>query len=325
MNNEQRQNNWTKYWAGNQIESCAAGIKAKNSEVDTFWAETVKELTENSKVLDLCTGKGDVIAKLAELQKINKDKISHYTGVDLAVIEQKEVANRFKEGGEKFLFEYGTDITSLPYPNQTFDLVTSQFGIEYALKTKVVAEFCRVLKSGGKARFVLHHHNSVLVEVAKEEMTHTDLLFTKGGYLDAIEQLLPMFAKLRNPANAKKLNKDQEAIHAREVFNKESEILINKINKSNVPDILKDALNASQRLLGIAKEKGSSAAKAELKRYKTELEQSRDRMTDLVNVAVTKEQLEELEEAVKKFEREFSVQKELKSNSHIVAWGIEIA
>ena len=48
-------------------------------------------------------------------------------------------------------------------------------------------------------------------------------------------------------------------------------------------------------------------------------------MSDLVEVAVAKEQLEKLAETVNKFGKKITVQQELKSNSHIVAWGVEIA
>ena len=102
-------------------------------------------------------------------------------------------------------------------------------------------------------------------------------------------------------------------------------MLLSRIERSSVPDILKDALNQSKKIFHVAKLQGPSAAKAELSRYKGELEQSRERMSDLVEVTVTKEQLDKLAETVNKFGKEITVQQELKSKSHIVAWGVEIA
>ncbi|PXF64004.1 class I SAM-dependent methyltransferase [Kangiella spongicola] len=325
MNKKQRQTNWTKYWTENQIDSCSAGVKAQDSEINNFWADTEKMLNETSSVLDLCTGKGDVIAQLIKLQKNKKHGLSLYTGADIAAIDQEIVADRFVEVSKNVSMDYETDVNALPYLDEAFDIVTSQFGVEYAFETGVVKELCRVMKSTGKARLVLHHSDSILLKVAKEEMSHIDILSEKAGYIELIEQLIPVFAKLRNPANAKKLNKDEKAIRVRDLFNKESGVLLSRIERSNVPDILKDALNQSKKIFHVAKLQGSSAAKAELSRYKGELEQSRERMSDLVEVAVSKEQLEKLAETVNKFGKKITVQQELKSNSHIVAWGVEIA
>ncbi|MBV34762.1 MAG: hypothetical protein CMP47_04810 [Rickettsiales bacterium] len=325
MNKKQRQTNWTKYWTENQIDSCSAGIKAQDSGISNFWADTEKMLNETSRVLDLCTGKGDVIAQLIELQKNKKHGLSLYTGADIAAIDQELVALRFEKVSKNVSMDYETDVTALPYSDEAFDIVTSQFGVEYAFETGVVKELCRVMKSTGKARLVLHHSDSILVKVAKEEMSHIDILSQKAGYIELIEQLIPVFAKLRNPANAKKLNKDAKAIRVRDLFNKESGMLLSRIERSSVPDILKDALNQSKKIFHVAKLQGPSAAKAELSRYKGELEQSRERMSDLVEVTVTKEQLDKLAETVNKFGKEITVQQELKSKSHIVAWGVEIA
>ncbi|AOE49052.1 class I SAM-dependent methyltransferase [Kangiella sediminilitoris] len=325
MNIKERKKNWSNYWKSNSIDSCSQGVKSTDSEIDTFWKDTAKSLNKDSQVLDLCTGRGDVVDKMISAQESAGKDISHYTGVDLSEIPSELAMSRFKSHAQRVNLNYGTSVAALPYDDNKFDLVTSQFGIEYAVSKDSLIEIFRVLKNEGKLRLVIHHQNSILTKVAKEERSHIEYLIDESNFFDLAQKLIPVFAKLRNPANAEKLNKDQEAISLRSLFNNASKGILDRAAKSNHPDALKEVLSFTEGLFRVAREQGVKPAKDELSKYIDELKQSKVRMQELIDCAFTEEDIKGLEQQVNQLGHKIVKTSELTSKSYIVAWGLEIS
>lgn len=98
------------------------------------------ELSDNAKILDLCTGTGD-IAALLKKRFPNAD----ITGADFSE-EMLKVAIR----KHKKLNFVNADCMKLPFKNESFDLVTISFGLRNTTNyNKVMSEISRVLKPGG--------------------------------------------------------------------------------------------------------------------------------------------------------------------------------
>lgn len=317
MNTTQRQKNWTNYWKSNATDSCRQGIKAKDAQLDEFWAEGADKIKHGDTVLDLCTGKGDVIKQLITHLGSTSNG-SKFIGVDISDLDEALADN-----DDRIELQYNISVTDLPFEDGTFDMVTSQFGIEYGLNERSIAEFCRVLKKDGVIRFALHHKESILINVAKEEIKHIQLLLSDSGYLKCISNLIPIFAKLKNPANAKKLSNDSDAILKRDAFNKESQKIIDCLKNTSVPELLEDSLKFSHRVFEIAK-KSRALAKKEAAKYESQLREAKERMEELIEVSLSVSDLHELDKKLKKYEKKISFKKELRNNDEIVAWGVEI-
>lgn len=155
------------------------------------------ELPNEPKILDLCTGTGD-IAKLLHKRYPN----AQITGVDFSE-EMLKIAREKHKNIKNIKFIEG-DCLSLPFENETFDLVTISFGLrntaDYA---KVVSEIRRVLKLGGKFVHIdfgqgTEFSNKVFVEIVKfiaqvqEDESYIYLLDSKNTF-PSPEELIKLF------------------------------------------------------------------------------------------------------------------------------------
>ncbi len=99
------------------------------------------KIKENSKILDICTGTGDITKILKE-----KYKTFDIVGVDVSS-NMLEIAKK-KNPEITYIL---ADVKNLPFPNSIFDYVISSFGYRNILdKKSAISEIKRVLKREGK-------------------------------------------------------------------------------------------------------------------------------------------------------------------------------
>lgn len=95
------------------------------------------------KILDLCTGTGDLAGMLKE-----KFPQAHITGVDFSPEMLNMARNKWKKYPDIEFLE--TDCSQLPFEDESFDLCVISFGLRNVENiSKVLGEIYRVLKSGG--------------------------------------------------------------------------------------------------------------------------------------------------------------------------------
>ncbi len=129
--------------------------KAKSAAMGRQVTETIVEYAQphpGMKVLDLASGTGEPAISLASRVGAS----GHVTAFDLSpeLLEiaaqratQRELAN--------FSIQQG-DAHHLPFPDESFDLVTSRFGVMFFREcVQAMKEVHRVLKPGGRAAFLV--------------------------------------------------------------------------------------------------------------------------------------------------------------------------
>ena len=178
-------NPWSLYWQGGHIDSCIASTGSEDRALITaLWQALANELPASARILDLATGNGAV-----PLDLLSANSTLEITGVDLAEIAPEKLLES-EPRLARVSFQGGIDVCELPFDNDGFDAVTSQFGIEYAPLELALAEAARVLKPGGKLLFLLHHAESAVVKPAAELVAEIDTLFRDTGLLDVFNQYL---------------------------------------------------------------------------------------------------------------------------------------
>lgn len=124
----------------------------------------VKDKVSGKDVLDLGCGSGLFTIKLLNWG-------AKPVGIDVSEEMVKVARKSFSE----ISFDVG-DAEKLPYPDNSFDIVTSSLVLHYMKDlNKVMAEVARILRDGGIFIFSMHHplfknHRSVMVDGKKEKV-----------------------------------------------------------------------------------------------------------------------------------------------------------
>jgi ubiquinone/menaquinone biosynthesis C-methylase UbiE len=120
---------------------CAIAREMGAPEAESFVARM--ELEPGARVLDIACGTGNLTIPLAR-------RGARATGLDMMPHLLKEARARAAREGLPIRFDEGFAET-LPYPDGSFDVLVSMFGIMFSpLPATVVSEMARVLRPGGR-------------------------------------------------------------------------------------------------------------------------------------------------------------------------------
>ena len=118
--------------------------------IDRGWRKQLVRacaLGPDSRVLDLCSGTGDVAFALAEQGRPAEVVATDFVPEMLAVAEKKAAERRT----ETPVFFSVADAQDLPFPDESFDVVTVAFGVRnLPERERNFTEVLRVLKPGGR-------------------------------------------------------------------------------------------------------------------------------------------------------------------------------
>ncbi|ABV36181.1 methyltransferase type 11 [Shewanella sediminis HAW-EB3] len=155
-------NHWSDYWEQGHLTSFGESFSSNYTGVlNEIWAPRFEELTNDFKVLDIATGNGALPLLVSDYLK-NRAVEGEVIGVDLAKIKTDINAVNLADNLKVKLLS-NIDCIELPFENGQFELVMSQYGIEYADLKKAIPEALRVLSTKGRLALVMHHENSLIL------------------------------------------------------------------------------------------------------------------------------------------------------------------
>lgn len=147
---------WSEYWEQGHMTSFGDAFKTNyQGEIKDLWQGYSRTLDRHSKILDIGTGNGAVIELIQSVSQHN------CVGIDLAQINNN-VTNCING---RFMSNVSAE--KLPFENAEFDVVISQFALEYSDVDLSISEIHRILKPKGKLNLVCHKSNSIIVEPNK--------------------------------------------------------------------------------------------------------------------------------------------------------------
>ena len=161
---------WTTFWKqgfptsfANQLPNNYTGKLAQ------FWQSHFTQLN-NVKILDIATGNGAIALLAAKTDTVKNNNLEIFA-VDYADINPLSSTNNkaLIDLYKKINFTSRTPIEELPFPDSTFDLVTSQFGFEYAELNSAAKEIARVVSKYGTFISICHYENSKIHRYCLED------------------------------------------------------------------------------------------------------------------------------------------------------------
>ncbi|MCA1780588.1 MAG: tetratricopeptide repeat protein, partial [Xanthomonadaceae bacterium] len=121
----------------------------------------------------MATGNGAVPELLLDCLRADQLPVSFY-GVDQAKIHPRLPAS--PRAGVQCHWYPNTPVETLPFASSMFQVVTSQYGVEYGDLEVAVAESARVLRPGGHLQWICHARSGHLARDANEEATRARAL-----------------------------------------------------------------------------------------------------------------------------------------------------
>ena len=275
---------WTRYWRTGAAHSCAGSYSpAYEGAIAEFWRAGFSSLPFGSRILDLGTGNGPlpkIVVAMASRADLQCDAI------DLAQVAPAWFSELRSEDRARVRFHSGCSMEALPFDAATFDMVVSQWGLEYSNLEVSTAEVLRVLAPGGRVQLLLHHVDALPVTLAVHEVAHLQWLLHDSPSLESVEHMLEPMALAATPQGRSKLMQDPQANQVKAAFNAQQDAISLRIEQGICTDVLVDVRQYAGTLFGIAQSQGGAAARATLQSLRLELQDSQLRLQELCDHAM---------------------------------------
>lgn len=274
---------WESYYRSGALASCPLGPAAGYTlELHEVWVEFFAALKDGARILDIGTGNG-AIALIAAETACRLGRRYDVHGTDLARIDPvrdvHDGANLFS--GIHFHARVPTE--RLPFSPASFDAVSGQYALEYAVVETALTEIARVLKRGGRAQFIMHHHDSIILHNARESLEHTSIVLKDTKIFRKLRRYLE--AELRSPAAARRTGE--------ELMSAVSQLQM-AAGEARSPLTLHMTIDAVQKLLNARKQLSRAVIDRQIDRVENEVRVSARRLRDLVASAQSEECIEKI-------------------------------
>ncbi len=169
---ETNSEHWTGYWEQGMMTSLPTDFEVNyDREIQQFWYEHFEKLPVNAKILDVCTGNG-AIALLATEYSAEYNKSFAVTATDAAQVNIEALLKHFPEKQEllqKINFKDQIALEEFSANKESFDFISSQYGIEYCDWPKVSNKLASWLKPSGSMVFLSHAIDTRILELSQND------------------------------------------------------------------------------------------------------------------------------------------------------------
>lgn len=190
-NNTKSVHSWNTYWQGTgDIGAFSAG-GVSHPAIAAFWKDfftAIADRGQATQLLDVATGNGAIPEMALSILDAETTKI---TCVDISEAAIDNVEKRFP----------GTvgvvaDARTIPLDSGQFNLVTSQFGVEYA-GLSAINEAARLVSTGGQLALLLHIEGGIVHNECSASLAAIEKLQASNFVPYAIELFETGFAAVR--------------------------------------------------------------------------------------------------------------------------------
>jgi ubiquinone/menaquinone biosynthesis C-methylase UbiE len=285
---------WNKYWEHGFLTSCRNAF-AGNYEgtIKTSWVSFFGALGAGSRVLDICTGNG-AIAMIANEVSREKDLGLEIHGIDTAAIRPQDTVTRGRDLLDGISFHGGTPAESTGFGPAHFQAVSGQYALEYTDLESCAAEMARISAPAAKLQFIIHHHESIVMETSREEIRNAALLFADTRFFDRAAAIINKVGAAAGPEARRALASDPDAERAREALNRAAETVSRAAESSPHPQLLQMALQNVAEAYRRGVSGGLEPALALLEESRQRISANVERLKDLMGAGRNEAEMMEI-------------------------------
>lgn len=303
---------WANYWASGALHSCP-GSRAGNygGAIGAFWDCRIAGIPPDARILDVATGNGALPLRIWQ----SRGDAVHVDAIDFA---SPAPGWHHPDTHPRIWFHGSVDMTALPFEAASFDIVCSQYGIEYGLRPGALDEALRVLRRSGRLWLVLHHAGSELVDVARAEEAAYNWLLEEGGLLSVASRMAHWLAVARSGGMLPAAAGD-----ARQEYNRLLREWGVRHGQGRARGLAMDVVQAMHAALGLASQGRVVEAQDALARYRGDLARARLRGSELVSHALSGEDIRDWSDRIAAAWPEADVASQVLSQQEgIVGWAL---
>jgi len=289
---------WSQYWRRDSITTFSRRFNENyDGEFQVFWDAQFEALPHGARIVDLATGNG-AIALLAQQYARAHAKAFQVTGLDYAQIDPVTILASH-EGLMPLLAEIkflsGVPVENTGLADDSVDLLTSQYGFEYAQREAAGAEAWRVLKPGGHMALILHHTESAVVGLAKDGLSQVRFCLKKEELDKRVTALVRAMGEATSTAERRALKHNPKTERLRQKLNASVARINQRADRYRDPEgfigvIVPNLLNVFAAYKGA----GMSQKLSYIRDIRSAFDSFRERMADLQGAALSPSVFDEL-------------------------------
>jgi len=174
ITHSEQSDSWDTYWRGIGAASAYSSGGVNHPLIHNFWDDFFNHQMgklDNPRIIDIASGNGAVLKQALDIFANQPFSLS---SLDVSSAAIENIAQQFPmvEG-------LVADAASIPLESSSFDLVCSQFGVEYAGQ-EAIFETARLVADGGYLVLLLHCQGSTIDLECKQSLDATRRLQDSG-------------------------------------------------------------------------------------------------------------------------------------------------
>lgn len=183
---------WDAYWDTNRRQSFdLEGKPGAVAALAQYWASVGQSLPPNAAVLDIGCGHGAASAAL-----VASGAKAAVTAIDEAAIDPMRFLPELAPVLSRITFRPRVQMEDLPFPDQSFDAIISQYGLEFGPQPKTSAEIARVLKPGGFLAALVLPYNSEAVQDARLVLKQCRFVLAESKLFENVLAMMQAYYQL---------------------------------------------------------------------------------------------------------------------------------
>lgn len=195
---------WSSYWQGGQLTSLPQDFEENyEGELLKLWHNCFRSLKRNDRVLDVCTGNCAIALLVSDYVRLKEFNVK-ITAVDIAKISKSAILNKYphqKENISKINIVSNCKVENIGFEDGSFDLITSQYGIEYTDWNISANQVYRLLKEDGEFTMICHSGSTEILKYMLIEQNNYDILQSLNYFKNIVNFFSKRISYLRFKSN----------------------------------------------------------------------------------------------------------------------------